>query len=173
MVCGRMSLVSMITEYTRLSTADLAELRRVLADSPFEAFEFVSELGDQGEYGGAPRGMDTDKAWAAIEYLLAFLDPPVDVISGGDPITDAEWGYDSPRLFSSGEVTRAAQFLDATAFTRLVERYNAKALADAQVYPQIWDEADALDYIGSYYEDLVRFFRAAAANGESILVRLS
>ena len=46
------------------------------------------------------------------------------------------------------------------------------ALTDAQVYPQVWGEEYALDHVGSYYEELVAFFHAAAADNESILVRL-
>jgi hypothetical protein len=51
-------------------------------------------------------------------------------------------------------------------------RYEAMALTDAQVYPQVWGEEYALDHVGSYYEELVAFFHAAAADNESILVRL-
>jgi Domain of unknown function (DUF1877) len=78
-----------------------------------------------------------------------------------------------PRLLGVKEVAMAARFLDATPCTQLAQCYNAKALTDAEVYPQVWDEEDALDYLASYYTDLVAFFHAAAVEYEYILVRLA
>jgi hypothetical protein len=43
----------------------------------------------------APMSTDTDKARAGPQYPPAKLDPPVDVIGGGEPTTDDEWAHDS------------------------------------------------------------------------------
>ena len=88
--------MSMIAEYVRLRPNELVELRRLLAESPDDAYEYAGDLrmGDEDEEVSS-RGMDTDKAWAALQHLLRKLDAPVDVIGGGDPVTDDEWGYDA------------------------------------------------------------------------------
>lgn len=71
------SVVSMIREYVRLRPHELVELRRLLAEEPDEAYEYAGDLGMAGEdEQTSSRGMDTDKAWAGLQYLLAKLDSP-------------------------------------------------------------------------------------------------
>jgi hypothetical protein len=116
------------------------------------------------------RGMDTDKAWAGLQYLLARLSPPVDVIGGGTPVTDDRWGYDSPRLLSVDDVAQAARFLDATPFSSLAEHYDPGRMTSSEVYPGIWGEQWALSYLEDYYKRLVELFREAAECREPILI---
>jgi hypothetical protein len=91
--------------------------------------------------------MDTDTAWAGLQWLLAKLDPPVDVIAGGEPLTADEWGYDSPRLLTVADVADAAQFLAATPFATLAEHYAAAELIEADVYPGIWSQDWAYPHV--------------------------
>lgn len=167
--------MSMITEYVRLRPRELAELRRLLAEDPEseEACEYAGDLrmGDLDEELSS-RGMDTDKAWAGLRYLLAKLSPPVDVISGGEAVTHDEWGYDSPRLLTVDEVAAASRFLDATPFASLARHYDPAELASAEVYPAVWQQDWALSYLEGHYATLVVFFRAAAADHEPVLVWL-
>ncbi|TDV44300.1 uncharacterized protein DUF1877 [Actinophytocola oryzae] len=157
----------MITQYLRLTPAEADQLRRLLAEAPDEAYEFVDRDEDQA------RGMDTDKAWAGLEFLLAKLGPPVNVISGGTAVTDDEWGYDSPRLLGPDEVAEASRFLDGTPFARLAELYDPAELTAAEVYPMMWDEDWALEYLGGVHTALVTFFHDAAAASDSVLLWLN
>jgi hypothetical protein len=163
--------MSMITEYARLRPDELAQFRQLLAEDPAEAFQYVEDLrsGDEDEEVSS-RGMDTDKAWAGLQYLLDKVGAPVDVISGGEPITDEEWGYDAPRLLTVEEVSTASHFLNATPFALLARHYVPADFKSADVYPGMWDEDDALSYLEGYYFDLVRLFHAAATDREPILV---
>jgi hypothetical protein len=163
--------MSMITEYVRLRPDELIELRRLLIEEPDNAYEYAGDLrmGDEDE-AVSSRGMDTDKAWAGLQWLLTKLDPPVDVVAGGEPMTDDEWGYDSPRLVAAADVADAAQFLAATPFASLAEHYAPAELIAADVYPAIWNQDWALSYLEHCYTRLVALFRAAAADGEPIVV---
>ncbi|MGW3783637.1 YfbM family protein [Micromonospora chokoriensis] len=163
--------MSMITEYARLRPDELTELRRLLVEDPDNACEYAGDLrmGDLDEEVSS-RGMDTDKAWAGLQYLLAKLGPPVDVIGGGEPMTKDEWGYYAPRLISADDVADAAQFLDATSFASLAEHYDPIEMMSAEVYPAIWDQDWALSYLEDYYKLLAALFHAAAAHREPILV---
>jgi hypothetical protein len=165
--------MSMITEYVRLRPHELTQLRRLLVEEPDNADEYAGDLrmGDEDEEVSS-RGMDTDKAWAGLQYLLAKLGPPVDVIGGGEPITDDEWGYDSPRLLAVDEVADAARFLASTPFASLAQHYDPAELIAAEVYPSIWNQDWALPYLEDYYMRLVALVRAAAADREPILVWL-
>lgn len=163
--------MSMVMEYVRLRPRELAELRRLLVEEPDSAHEYAGDLrmGDE-DSAVSPRGMDTDKAWAGLQWLLAKLDPPVDVIGGGEPMTIEEWGYDSPRLLAVSDVADAARFLAATPFASLAEHYAATELIAADVYPGIWSQNWALSYLEESYAQLVALFRAAAADYEPIAV---
>jgi hypothetical protein len=94
-------------------------------------------------------------------YLLARLDPPVDVIGGGEPVTEDEWGYDPPRLLAAENVADAARFLAATPFALLARHYNPAELTAAEAYPAIWDQDWALSYLADYYTSLVDLFHTA------------
>jgi len=110
----------MIMEYVRLRPHELVELRRMLDEEPDSAYEYAGDLRMvDGDEPVSLRGMDTDKAWAGLQWLLTKLDPPVDVFGGGEPMTDDEWGYDSPRLLAADDVVDAARFLTATPFASL------------------------------------------------------
>ena len=93
--------MSAITEYVRLRPHELTKLRSLLVDDPDEACEYAGDLrmGDEDEEVSS-RGTDTDKAWPCLQCLLAKAGAPIDVIGGGEPVTDDVWGYDSPRLLT-------------------------------------------------------------------------
>src|SRR6266545_2756863 len=69
---GECRSMSMITEYVRLRPHELTELRRLLVEEPDAAYEYASDIrmGDEDEEVSL-RGMDTDKAWAGPQILLA------------------------------------------------------------------------------------------------------
>jgi Domain of unknown function (DUF1877) len=150
--------MSTITQYARLTDPELAKLRQLLVESPDEAYDLVDET--------AP-GMDTDRAWAGLE-----LNPPVNVISGGTPITSDEWGHDSPRWLNPDEVQTAAKFLAETPFTQLAALYDPAELTAAEVYPKTWDESSR-EQLADVYAALVDFFHAAAAGPDNVLVWLN
>ena len=166
--------MSMVTEYVRLRPYELSELRRLLVDDPDEAYEYAGDLRSGDPYEEvSTRGVDIDTAWGGLQYLLAKAGAPVDVVGGGVPLTDDEWGFDSPRLLSSEAVAEAARFLVATPFPVLAQRYDPAQLTAAAVYPSMWDEEWALSYLEKHYERLVALFHAAALDGEPVLVWLA
>jgi hypothetical protein len=100
--------MSMITEYLRLRPREFTELQRLLLNGSEEAYGYASDLqmGKEDE-APPPRGMDTDKAWAGLQHLLAKAGMPVDIIFGGESVTDDMWGYDPPRLLTVADVAKA------------------------------------------------------------------
>jgi hypothetical protein len=158
--------MGMVMEYVRLRPAELAELHRLLLERPRDAHGYVTDQ-------VLSRGTDLDKAWDGLDYLLTKVKAPVDVIAGGEPITDDTWSYDSPRLLGVAEVAKASRFLDATSFAALAKHYRPRKMMKADVYPEIWDEDWALSYLEEHYASLVSLFHAAAADGEPILIRMA
>lgn len=76
-------------------------------------------------------------------------------------------------LFSHDEASSAADFLARTPFVRLSDRFDPAAMAAADVYPNVWNEPWALEYLGDTYGRLTVFFGAAAARGEHVVVWMS
>jgi hypothetical protein len=92
-------------------------------------------------------------------------------ISRGRP--DEPWCYDPPRLLSPEDVASAARFLQTVPFQRLAEHFDPAALTAAEVYPHMWDDDGALEYLAGWYAPLVEFFAGAADQGDSVLIWLA
>jgi hypothetical protein len=86
------------------------------------------------------------------------------VILGGVPIGDEDVGYGPARGMSAIEVKEVASAVCAISEAAFRARFDADALNEADIYPQIWDEgSDALDYVASYFLDAQRVYKDAAA----------
>jgi hypothetical protein len=167
--------MSMIMQYIRIRDAELVRLRRLLAHDPDRAFDYADELAD-GADDDVPversRSLDTDKAWDGLAFLIHRVgEPAVCVVRGGEVLTEDQWGYEPPRYLTPEQVSRAAAELDGTPFDRLAREFAPQAMA--QVYPQIWDTEDALDYLRAWYGRLVTFFRHAATDHDGMIIFLT
>lgn len=166
-------------EYVRLSPA---ELRRSLSD-PSWAQEHIDELGNAWAEGEplppekAPF-FSIEKAWHKLHHLLAAHGGmPVDIIHGGAelPLED-ELDYGPARYLSPEDIARAGGFLAATPFDELARHYDLAAMRRAEIY--LLPESDAevptdLDTLRHRYEELTRFFAAAATAGDAVALMLA
>ncbi|OEJ95569.1 YfbM family protein [Streptomyces thermolilacinus] len=165
--------MSMIGEYLRVTPGDLDRAVR----DPGWALDFADEVQDaEDEPGPSPaaaRHFSTYKTWALLGFLPARAGFPVNVVHGGEPLAgDQDWGYGPPRCLRAERVRLAARTLRATGYDRLVSGVDPADLTKAEVYPLIWDEPGALEWGRPWYEDLTRFFEAAAEAGDAMLVWL-
>ena len=159
-----MPCMGMIGEYARLSADDF---QRCVRD-PDSASVLVRDELD------AERRTDLDKAWHAVSHLLARAGMTVDVVLGGELLEDAgDWGFGPPRHLTAEQVADAAAQLGALGWERLIEGVTLAELDRAEIYPHIWDESDALDYVRPYYEMLAAFFTTAAGAGDTVLLWIS
>jgi hypothetical protein len=166
--------MTMMTQYARLTAAEVAHLRRLVIVDPNGAFDFVDELSsDWPDRAPIARrtGYGTEHEWAGLRYLLDRAGPPpVDVIAGGTRLTDDEWGYEPPRLLTPAEVAEGARYLRATPFAALERHFDPGAMAD--VYPRSWS-SESLAALRGGYRDLVDFVGGAADAGHAIVVWLT
>ncbi|MFI5756425.1 YfbM family protein [Streptomyces sp. NPDC051569] len=159
-------------EYLRVT---VAELERAIED-PEWAFEHVEEVMESdGVNDVAPadaRQLTTHKAWHAVAFLLERAGFPVDIVHGEQAFTDEDWGYGPAKYLDTDQVKLAAQTLARLPFDDLVRDVDPAQLAAAQIYPQHWDEAGALEWVRGWFDPLAPFFGAAAQAGEAVLVWL-
>jgi hypothetical protein len=157
-------------EYLRVTPDELA---RAIKD-PGWALEFARAAQEEDDADLPPaeaRYLSTHKAWHAIAFLLDRADFPVKVVFGEERFAeDEDWGYGPPRYLTVERVRTAAQALAATSYHELTIGVTQADLAEAELYPQIWDEPDSLDWVRGWYEPLVPFFTAAAEQGDAMLI---
>ncbi|QWP76020.1 YfbM family protein [Lysobacter sp. K5869] len=120
-----------------------------------------------------------DKAWHAIHFVLtgsawAGEAPWAWAVFGGSPVgeddADANW-----RHLPAEQVRQVAQALAELPPAEFAARYDAQALADAQIYPDvIWlrDGDEAKEYVLDYYAQLSGFYAAAARRGDDVFATI-
>jgi hypothetical protein len=161
-------------EYLRLTPDELAQAIK----DPAWALELVEDIEDAEAESDVPpaqaRHLSTHQAWNAIAFLLERAAFPVDIVYGEEQFDDAEdWGYGPPRYLTVERVRAAAEALTATSFDTLIAGVTRAALAQADIYPRIWDELDSLEWIRDGYEPLIPYFNDAARQGQAMLIWLN
>ncbi|MBB5855891.1 YfbM family protein [Amycolatopsis umgeniensis] len=117
---------------------------------------------------GTERAVDVDKAWHALWYLAERAGSEVDFVLGGTLLGEAD-SDGPPRYFTADEVRKAAAELSGTGFDQLSRGVELSDLEANGIYPSIWDEPEALDYVRGYHDELVTFFAGAAKAGEPVV----
>jgi hypothetical protein len=118
--------------------------------------------------------LDLDKAWHGIHWLLTGSQDSTDdvtseVIFGGEPVGE-DLGYGPARLLEPEGVRAVASALQALPADELRRRVDLKAMSTAELYPDIWDEADVFDsYLGPAYDRLCAFYVKAAQDGQTVI----
>lgn len=117
----------------------------------------------------ADEAADIDKAWHAIHFMLTGQlyggeGPLAQAVLGGVPIGDEDVGYGPARGLSAADVKEVASALEVLSKSDLRAKFNAEALSEAEIYPEIWVEGDeSLDYVLDNFFELQRFYQDAAA----------
>ncbi|MEU2662184.1 YfbM family protein [Micromonospora sp. AMSO12t] len=157
----------------RLSVEEMAA---VLAD-PTAVDELIyGDLDDEAEM--PEPELDLDKSWHGIHYLLTGTAWKIGegagaAILGGDEIGQ-DGGYGPARLLDPNTVRVIATGLDAMDVETLRARFDPDAMAAADIYPAIWaNGSDEFDHLMSHFTEVRRFYRAAAGNGQAVLLAIT
>jgi hypothetical protein len=169
--------VSIDVTYRRLKKANWSRLKK--DPEKAAAFLFESWLEDGPE---SRNCVELQKDWHALHFLLTG-DPSTDpehlpddplhnVVMGGHE-TDIEASYGPVRCLEPKEVRAIAHELAKISVRLLRTRFSAKAFNDEEIYPNPepggWDRKE-VESVFCVYPKLVRFFKAAAAAREVVLV---
>lgn len=123
-----------------------------------------------------------DKAWHAIHYIVTGCvweipddNPLGQLVLGGEPINDEDMGYGPARLIPAETVKLLNDALAAWDETHFRENFHMQDMIDKEIYPVMSDEneADFFEYIWENFDELKKFFREAAGNGENVIAFLA
>lgn len=126
-----------------------------------------------------PGEVSVEKLWHALHFVLTGDVEPAEgplgnAVLGGTPVGE-DLGYGPARLLEPDEVRAVSAALDAIGEAALRARFDPAALAEAEIYPQIWEEdADELfDELWGYYAEMADCYRTAAKNGDGMLLAVT
>jgi hypothetical protein len=163
--------MGMIGNLFRVTTKDLNE---ILKDSSLLETKVYSE-----DSSNANDLLDLDKSWEAIFYLLTGhgiaeiedAKPPLSWILFSGQIIDEEqdMGYGPAHYIDADQVKLLNKGLDKIALDDLRQKYNGKKMDEAGIYPEVWTEAESLDYLLDYFGQLKAFFKTAENENKAVI----
>ncbi|MGH9935284.1 MAG: YfbM family protein [Blastocatellia bacterium] len=115
-------------------------------------FDYLDELEENEEIGG----VDLDKAWHGIHFLLTRsawdgAEPLCYLVKGGEEIGAED---DCARLLRPNQIADWANALSTISSDDLRKRYDPAAMTKTDIYPEIWDRAEEeqgnLEYLLDY-----------------------
>jgi hypothetical protein len=59
--------------------------------------------------------------------------------------------------------------LDKLTTDELRQKYNGKQMDEAGIYPEVWAEAESLDYIIDYFGQLKEFYKTAEKENKAVI----
>jgi hypothetical protein len=125
-----------------------------------------------------PLGLDIDKAWHGIHYLLSGTTsvskgPYGPVILGGQDV-GPDLGYGPPRFLAISEVAKVSKALSDMPTDQFRRRYDPKAMDAADVYPRNWKREGprGLTWLDAAFQELVEFYARAATQRMAVILAL-
>ena len=160
--------MSMIGNYYALPPGELKELKDnpdKLEDAIFEAESFDENF------------FDVDKAWHGIHYLLTGSDwqgelPLFNAVLGGKEFGSEDLGYGPPRYLTKEEVQELNEALEKISWNELEKRYDPLTMSKLEIYPDIWDDEDALEYLEHHFNALKNFLADTARQEKALVLYL-
>lgn len=167
--------MGMIGNLFRVTTEDLEE---ILKDSSLLETKVYAENSDT-----VTDLLDLDKSWEAILYLLTGhgvaeiedAKPPLSwVLFSGQVIDqDQDMGYGPAHYINADQVKQLNKELDKITTADLSRKYNGKQMDEAGIYPEVWGEAESLDYVIDYFNQLKEFYKAAETENKAVITFLN
>ncbi|HEY9434092.1 MAG TPA: YfbM family protein [Blastocatellia bacterium] len=150
------------------------QIDKLLAD-PENVFDYIDELEENEEVGG----VDLDKVWHGIHFLLTGSawegeEPLCYLVNGGEWI--GQEGEDA-RVLRPDQIADWANALSTISADDLRKRSDPVAMAKADIYPRIWDRVDEeqgnLEYLLDNYEDLRSFLEQTKKENKGAIISIT
>ena len=124
--------------------------------------------------------IDIDKAWNGILFLLTGqnlenLDHPMAKVFFSNQFIDEEQdlGYGPGHYLTPDQVKEVSSQLGQLSKEELRKKFDAKRMTELEIYPDIWDGEDEVEYLLEYYEVIRNVYSTAAKNNEAVITFLN
>lgn len=131
------------------------------------------------ELQGSEQVISLEKSWHGLHFVLTGTawegHPPLNFIAGGGvPLGDEDVGYGPARLLAAPDVRTLDAALDGIPDSEFLRRFDPAGLAEADIYPQIWDEPleDLQQEFARYFSDLKSHVKRAAKSGQALMIAI-
>ncbi|WP_053228003.1 YfbM family protein [Spirochaeta cellobiosiphila] len=145
-------------------------------DAKINEFHTNPNLIEDFVYGSnidSSKRLDLDKSWHAIHFIISGSawegDPPQNFLMSGQPIGNIDLGYGPARTFLSSEVKNINDFLNSSSFNFSTDDLVGK-LSMNEIYPQVWNRQEDIDYIKAYFQELKLFINNAVDEKEGLIL---
>jgi hypothetical protein len=119
---------------------------------------------------------DIDKSWDGIIYLLTGSNSSdttqylSKIIFSGQLIDkDQDLGTGPAHYLTPEQVKDIHHQIKAIVPASLKEKFDAAAMKELGVYPNVWDHEDAVDYLVEYFETVQEVYALATDRDEAII----
>ncbi|EAU61730.1 conserved hypothetical protein [Stigmatella aurantiaca DW4/3-1] len=156
--------------------------REALLKAPEHLEDFLDDEEDFGDTEGTRfLELDIGETWHGLQYLMTGSAwegaAPLDfLVRGGEDVGHIPSDEGTARIFTPAQVKPLAAALQALSPNTLRSRFDAGKLQQLDIYPGLWDEppddADPLEELLSYFEELRRFVGQVAQRGHALLVHI-
>lgn len=123
--------------------------------------------------------MDLDRSWEGIYYLLTGAGivgmfeakPPLSwAFLSGQVIDEAQdLGCGPAHYITADQVRELNAALDSIDEGDLRERFDGERMNEANIYPECWEENEALDYLMDSYNEMKAFYIGAEQENKAVI----
>lgn len=131
----------------------------------------------------SPEQIDLDKSWEAIFYLLtgygiADIDKaqaPLSwaIFSGQVVDEEQDLGYGPGNYVTAEQVKQVDAALQSISEEEMRRRFDGKKMNSEGIYPEVWDDPAALDYLIDNFLSLKKFYKEAANQSQAVITYVS
>lgn len=162
--------MGMICTLIRVSAAELEAYQK---DSSLLAERINKETPD-------PYFYDIDKSWDGIIYLLTGSNSSDSsqylskIIFSGQLIDkEQDLGTGPAHYLNPQQVKDIYEQIKEIIPASLKEKFDAAAMKELGVYPNVWDHEDVVDYLVEYFETVQEVYALAVDHNEAIITFIS
>lgn len=161
--------MSMIANLLRVTTAELDEYLR---DSSLLESRVYNDESDEED----PNLVDIDQSWDGIVFLLTGnsfennTHPLAKLLFSGQVIDEEQdLGYGPAQYVTTEQVKELNKQLSNISTDALKKNFDAKKMKELNVFPDVWDNPDTIDYLIGYFETVRDVYALADKNDEAII----
>jgi Domain of unknown function (DUF1877) len=119
-------------------------------------------------------GVDLDKAWQAVGWLLARCGAGQNPLLEGEMPIGEDFGYAPLIYFPPAQVARLSAQMGSVSTALLSNKLDLSVLTTDGIYLALWDQADEAEDLRSWIveeaERVIALYRSATSDGLGILV---